>query len=663
MTALYRHLVDLLLARGLTLAEPPVAPVTTTVADRVPALVPADRVRYLAEIASTVRSYHATTAEQAAAVASVGHLEAARGELDAAGLQTHDLDALLTRRRDAVSGASLDLLACYDRDAQRLTAPERPVRISLSDTLVPRIALPRTDDRAELFRWLRRENLPGRFPFTGGAFETRRDDEDPTRMFAGEGGPQRTNRRFHMLSRGQSSTRLSTAFDSVTLYGADPSVRPDIYGKIGTSGVSVATLEDMRELYAGFDLIEDSTSVSMTINGPAPAILAMFLNTAIDQHPELEPAEVLRRVRGTVQADILKGGPGSEHLHPLHRVRPVDDGRHPGVVRRQRRAQLLLGVDLGLPHRRSGSEPDQPAGVHTRQRIHLRGGLPGPRNGDRRLRRQPVVLLLQRDGPGVHGARPGRTAHLGDRHAGPLRRQRAQPEAEVPRPDLRSVTARPGNGLQRRPHDPSGPVRHLRQRQQPPHQRLRRGSHHPHRRVGATCDGDPAHHQPRVGPCLQRQPAAGFVHRGGAHRPGGISGPRGARPDQRAGGVLGAMETGYQRGRIQDESMRYEQAKHDGTLPIIGVNTFRPSGWEQAERPAAELRRSDDAEKRERLEALAEFRRRQGEGREPALAALGGAVLGGHNTFEALMRAVRHCTLGEITETLFVLGGRYRRNA
>ena len=154
---------------------------------------------------------------------------------------------------------------------------------------MPRIALPRFAHRDELYRWLRRENLPGRFPYTAGVFSMKRDDEDPTRMFAGEGGPARTNRRFHLLADGQPATRLSTAFDSVTLYGADPDERPDIYGKVGTSGVSIATLDDMKVLYDGFDLIDPSTSVSMTINGPAPAILAMFLNTAIDQHPELDP--------------------------------------------------------------------------------------------------------------------------------------------------------------------------------------------------------------------------------------------------------------------------------------------------------------------------------------------------------------------------------------
>src|SRR5207342_3874266 len=195
-----------------------------------------------------------------------------------------------------------------------------------SGSSVPRVALPRTTDEAELLRFLRAENLPGRFPFTAGVFPFKRDTEDPARMFAGEGDPFRTNRRFHLLSSGQPATRLSTAFDSVTLYGFDPNEEPDVYGKVGTSGVSIATLDDMKVLYSGFDLCDPTTSVSMTINGPAPTILAMFVNTAIDQQldkfakdngrePTDDEADKIRAwtltaVRGTVQADILKEDQG-----------------------------------------------------------------------------------------------------------------------------------------------------------------------------------------------------------------------------------------------------------------------------------------------------------------------------------------------------------------
>ena len=225
------------------------------------------------------------------------------------------IDAALESSMAAVDESSRALLDGWPAQVDELSGPTHAsgaplVRESPSGTLVPRVALPRYDDPGQLLRFLRAEHLPGHFPFTAGVFPLKRDGEDPARMFAGEGDAFRTNRRFHLLAEGQPATRLSTAFDSVTLYGFDPDERPDIYGKVGNAGVSIATLDDMEVLYDGFDLCDPSTSVSMTINGPAPTILAMFLNTAIDQHPELEPAEVLRRVRGTVQADILKEDQG-----------------------------------------------------------------------------------------------------------------------------------------------------------------------------------------------------------------------------------------------------------------------------------------------------------------------------------------------------------------
>ncbi|MCB0951796.1 MAG: hypothetical protein KDB13_03490, partial [Microthrixaceae bacterium] len=312
VTALYQHLRTVLSEAGLHFGEPRLEQVRGRTSSGISVVVPAQRQRYLAEIATTVRDYHQQTAEQAEVVEALDHLRFAESALQASGAPTGDLEQLIEIRQGEMSEETGELLARYDSDASRLSGEDRPTRTSLAGTPVSRVALPRLSGDADRYRWLRAENLPGRFPFTGGSFETRRDDEDPTRMFAGEGGPERTNRRFHLLAEGQPATRLSTAFDSVTLYGADPSERPDIYGKVGTSGVSVATLDDMKALYDGFDLVDPSTSVSMTINGPAPAILAMFLNTAIDQHPELDPAEVLKRVRGTVQADILKEDQGQK---------------------------------------------------------------------------------------------------------------------------------------------------------------------------------------------------------------------------------------------------------------------------------------------------------------------------------------------------------------
>ena len=215
-------------------------------------------------------------------------------------------------------------------------------RTTLSGNKIRRVALPRYTETGELLRFLRAENLPGEFPYTAGVFAFKRDGEDPARMFAGEGDAFRTNRRFHLLSADQPANRLSTAFDSVTLYGRDPGVRPDIYGKVGTSGVSIATIEDMKVLYSGFDLCAPNTSVSMTINGPAPTILAFFLNTAIDQQLEAfrtsrrsgpEPGRG-RRNQGERALDRARhragrhpqGGSGPEHLHLLHRLLPANDG-------------------------------------------------------------------------------------------------------------------------------------------------------------------------------------------------------------------------------------------------------------------------------------------------------------------------------------------------
>ncbi|HEV3363821.1 MAG TPA: methylmalonyl-CoA mutase family protein, partial [Acidimicrobiia bacterium] len=343
VTALYQHLRGLLVEKGLRLpTEGALAPVDTRVSSAVQPIVPPEKSRYLAEIAATVRDYHRQTAESAAAARRCAALETARAMLaerdGVAESTTADLDAALAEAREAVPEADRKLLENWPTVVEQYSGDEMVFKVrdkevrriltreSLSGSKIPRVALPRFEDQGELLRFLRSENLPGHFPFTGGVFPFKRDEEDPARMFAGEGDPFRTNRRFHYLAEGHLATRLSTAFDSVTLYGFDPDERPDIYGKVGTSGVSIATLDDMKVLYSGFDLCDPTTSVSMTINGPAPTILAMFLNTAIDQRVEAfveemghdpTPAEyegikadTLANVRGTVQADILKEDQG-----------------------------------------------------------------------------------------------------------------------------------------------------------------------------------------------------------------------------------------------------------------------------------------------------------------------------------------------------------------
>ena len=304
--------------RGLAVAGGTLAPVEGRVSTKVAAIVPPERVRYLAEIAEAVRGYHATTEAQVAAVRPVAAARSAPRTCWPSGAAAPPTSRrpssdVVRRRRRRRAATLLDELAAARRGARRRRAPRTASALAASRCRARSSRAspsPATTTPASCCGSCARRTCPGRFPFTAGVFPLKRDGEDPARMFAGEGDAFRTNRRFHLLAEGQPATRLSTAFDSVTLYGFDPDERPDIYGKVGNSGVSIATLDDMEVLYDGFDLCDPSTSVSMTINGPAPTILAMFLNTAIDQHPELEPAEVLRRVRGTVQADILKEDQG-----------------------------------------------------------------------------------------------------------------------------------------------------------------------------------------------------------------------------------------------------------------------------------------------------------------------------------------------------------------
>ncbi|MDD6792976.1 MAG: methylmalonyl-CoA mutase family protein, partial [Thermobifida fusca] len=338
VTALYQHLRDGLAELGLSVSAGTLPRVSGKVSSDTSVIIPGSRTRYLAEIAETVRNYHERTRQQVEAVRKREQLIAARDALAAEGAATEELDRLIDQADAAVADDTRALLEGWEELAESyrgeelvFTVRDREIRTglwreTLSGSRIPRVALPRYTDKGELLSFLRREHLPGYFPFTAGVFPFKRDGEDPARMFAGEGDAFRTNRRFKYLSAESEAKRLSTAFDSVTLYGWDPDTRPDIYGKVGTSGVSIATLDDMKALYDGFDLTAPTTSVSMTINGPAPTILAFFLNTAIDQRMDAfreehgrEPTEeeaaelrawTLRQVRGTVQADILKEDQG-----------------------------------------------------------------------------------------------------------------------------------------------------------------------------------------------------------------------------------------------------------------------------------------------------------------------------------------------------------------
>jgi methylmalonyl-CoA mutase len=337
-TALYQQVLSNLQKLGLTVDSAHLPRVDTRKSTARSVIVPADRVRYLAEIAATVRDYHAWSKQQVTLARERQQLMESRRMLDEKGDAGKELDSLIEQREHELDGSARKLLQQWPEIKQSYSGEEyvghirdREIRTdlryeTLSGSSIPKVSLPAFEDHGELLKWLLLENLPGSFPYTAGVFAFKRENEDPTRMFAGEGDAFRTNRRFKKLSEHSEAKRLSTAFDSVTLYGCDPDERPDIYGKVGNSGVSIATLEDMKVLYDGFDLCNPSTSVSMTINGPAPIILAMYLNTAMEQQlakfaqqNNRQPTEqeidkisswALENIRGTVQADILKEDQG-----------------------------------------------------------------------------------------------------------------------------------------------------------------------------------------------------------------------------------------------------------------------------------------------------------------------------------------------------------------
>jgi methylmalonyl-CoA mutase len=342
VTALYQALKVRLAELGLKLAEGALPLVQVRHSTNQTPVVPAARTRYLAEITDTVRGYKKKARTQARLAREIQQLRAAAAMLEVgkpgkARAAEAAID-LAVQREEAQDPSARKLLAQWPEMQKAYAGDEYVVKIrdkeirtalttkSLSGTTIRKVALPQYEDHGEILKWLMLDNVPGSYPYTAGTFAFKRENEDPTRMFAGEGDPFRTNRRFKLVSQGMDAKRLSTAFDSVTLYGNDPDLRPDIYGKIGNSGVNVATLDDMKVLYGGFDLCNPTTSVSMTINGPAPSILAMFMNTAIDQNIDKfkadngrEPTDtetakirewVLANVRGTVQADILKEDQG-----------------------------------------------------------------------------------------------------------------------------------------------------------------------------------------------------------------------------------------------------------------------------------------------------------------------------------------------------------------
>ncbi|MSQ01744.1 MAG: methylmalonyl-CoA mutase [Myxococcales bacterium] len=650
-------------------------------------IVPPDRQRYLGEISDTCRRYrrrahdNADRARRRQALVRVAH-EAP--ELSPTLLQKRDSIAL-DADAETVLQAFSPLVARYRQETytyqvrgKDITQPL--VSLSLSGLKVPRIATPRFADDGDIVLWSMLENFPGFFPYTAGVFPLKRTNEDPKRMFAGEGGPGKTNARFHYLCQGEPAKRLSTAFDSVTLYGEDPALRPDIYGKIGESGVSVPTLDDMKVLYAGFDLCAANTSVSMTINGPAPILLAMYMNTAIDQQADAFAAthgraphdaenvairaHVLRTVRGTVQADILKEDQAQNTciFSTEFALRMMGDiqsyfvendvrnyysvsisGYHIAEAGANPISQLAFTLSNGFTfveyYLARGMSIDDFA---PNLSFFFSNGLdPEYTVIGRVARRIWSVAMKERYGADqrsqklkYHIQTSGRSLHAREIQFNDIRTS------------LQALLALFDNcnSLHTNAYDEAVTT--------PTEESVRRAMAIQliiNKELGWAKNENPLQGSfivDELTDLVEEAVLAEFE-----------------RIDSR-GGVLGAMETQYQRGKIQEESLFYEEQKHDGTLPIVGINTFQDpatlgDGWEP---PTIELRRSSAAEKQAQVDAVAAFKEKYAADAPAALARLTQVALDGGNLFAELMHTVRVASLGQISHALYEVGGEYRRN-
>lgn len=693
VTALYQALKPRLGELGLPLQQGNLPAVDVRHSTNQTPIVPPARTRYLAEIADTVRGYKKKAREQARLAREIQQLRASAdmlrvGKPDKA-RAAEAAEDLAVQREQQQDPAARKLLGQWPAMQQAYAGDEYVVKIrdkeirtrlttkSLSGTTIRKVSLPQYEDHGEILKWLMLDNVPGSYPYTAGTFAFKRENEDPTRMFAGEGDPFRTNRRFKLLSQGMPAKRLSTAFDSVTLYGNDPDLRPDIYGKVGNSGVSIATLDDMKVLYSGFDLCDPSTSVSMTINGPAPSILAMFMNTAMDQQVEKfkadngrEPTDtevakirewVLANVRGTVQADILKEDQGQNTCifstefslkvmgdiaqyfvhHDVRNFYSVSiSGYHIAEAGANPISQLAFTLSNGFTF----VEAYLARGMHIDDfapnlSFFFSNGMdPEYTVMGRVARRIWAVAMKEKYAANersqklkYHIQTSGRSLHAQEIQFNDIRTT------------LQALIAIYDNcnSLHTNAFDEAITT--------PTEESVRRAMAIQliiNREWGLAKNENPSQGAfiiEELTELVEEAVLAEFE-----------------RIAER-GGVLGAMETGYQRGRIQDESMHYEMLKHTGELPIIGVNTFRnPHGDTIPEK--LELARSTEEEKQSQLKRLQDFHARNAQAAPAMLARLKQAVIENGNVFEVLMEAVRVCSLGQITSALFEVGGQYRRN-
>jgi len=696
VTALYQAIKPRLASLGLSLRDGRLPAVKVRHSTNQAPVVPGARTRYLAEIADTVRGYKKTAREQARLAREVQQLrESARmlSEDNPAKSGDHGARATVLRLAEAREQRQLPaarkLLSLWPAMQQAYAGDEYVVKIrdkeirtalvtqSLSGTKIRKVVLPGFEDHGEILKWLMLDNVPGSFPYTAGTFAFKREGEDPTRMFAGEGDAFRTNRRFKLVSEGMPAKRLSTAFDSVTLYGNDPDPRPDIYGKVGNSGVSIATLDDLKVLYSGFDLCSPQTSVSMTINGPAPTILAMFMNTAIDQNLEKfkadngrEPTDtevakirewVLANVRGTVQADILKEDQGQNtcifstefslkvmgdiaQYFVHHNVRNFYSVSISGYHIAEAGANPISQLAFTLSNGFTLVEAYLARGMHVDDfapnlSFFFSNGMDPEYTVLGRVARR-IWAVAMRDKYGANERSQKLKYHI--QTSG-----RSLHAQEIQFNDIRTTLQAliaiydNCNSLHTNAFDEAITT--------PTEDSVRRAMAIQliiNREWGLAKNENPnqgAFVIEELTELVEEAVLAEF------------------EKITERGGVLGAMETGYQRSKIQEESLHYEMLKHTGEYPIIGVNTFRnPKGDPVAEH--IELARSTEAEKQSQLARLADFHQRHAAESPLMLKRLQQAVIDNQNVFEVLMDAVRCCSLGQITDALFEVGGQYRRS-
>ena len=653
-------------------------------------IVPKDRTQYLLEIAKTVRGYHETSHRECQTVTKIEGYQHLIEDPALSASVKHEVETALQKERAGLSPSTQGLLKDYPKMAERYRGDTFDYQVrnqnfsvplyheSLSHNKIRKISLPNFRSQSDLLHFLYQENLPGYFPFTAGVFPFKRTEEDPKRMFAGEGTPTKTNKRFHLLCEGEKAKRLSTAFDSVTLYGENPDERPDIFGKIGESGVSVCTLDDAKKLYSRFDLSDPTVSVSMTINGPAPILLAFYFNAAIDQQvdqfvirQQRQPSDseysqiketTLRSVRGTVQADILKEDQAQNTCifsiefalrmmgdiqqyfidHQIKNYYSVSiSGYHIAEAGANPISQLAFTLSNGFTfaeyYLSRGMKIDDFAANFS---FFFSTSLDAEYTVIGRVARR-IWAIAMRDRYGAndrsqklkyHIQTSGRSLHAQEISFNDIRTT------------LQAVIAYFDNcnSLHTNAYDEAVTT--------PTEESVRRAM--AIQLIIAKELGWAKNENPLQGSFFINE-LTDLVEEAVLKEFEKIS---------VRGGVLGAMETQYQRSQIQEESLYYEHLKHSGELPLIGVNSFlNPNTTDSSPSFPSEITRATYTEKNEQITNLRAFEKLHIHDAPPALKKLKEAARKGENIFEVLMEAARVCSLGQMSHALYEVGGQYRR--